>query len=55
MPKLTPEIITAAIEGYVAQKSRIDIKLAELRAMQSGGPAKPAATTTETTKPARRK
>jgi len=55
MPKLTPELITAAIEGYEAQKSRIEAQLAELRAMQSGGPAKPAATTTATTKPKPRK
>jgi hypothetical protein len=42
--KLTPQIISAAIDGYEAQKSRIDTNLAELRAMLSGGPAKPAAT-----------
>jgi len=44
MPKLTPEIISAAIDGFEAQKRRIDTTLAELRAMIDGGPAKPAAT-----------
>ena len=37
--KLTPEIITAAILGFEAQKTRIDDQIAELRAMLSGGPA----------------
>jgi hypothetical protein len=41
--KLTSEILTAAIEGYEAQKSRIDGKIAELRAMLDGGPHEPAA------------
>ena len=31
--KLTPEIITAAIEGFKAEKTRIDQQIAELRAM----------------------
>jgi hypothetical protein len=35
--KLTPEIITAAIGGYQAQKTRIDAQIAELKAMLSGG------------------
>lgn len=39
--KLTPQIITAAIDGYEAQKTRIDTTLAELRAMLSGDTAKP--------------
>ena len=43
MPKLTPEMISAAIDGFEAQKRRIDTTLAELRAMLAG-PAKPAAT-----------
>jgi hypothetical protein len=42
-PKLTPEIITAAIEGFEAQKTRIDAQIAELRALLSGGSAEPAA------------
>lgn len=38
MPKdtLTPEIISAAIEGFDAQKRRIDEQIAALRAMLSG-------------------
>jgi hypothetical protein len=52
--KLTYEIITAAIEGFEFQKSRIDTKIAELRAMLSGGPAQTAATP-EPTKRKRRK
>ena len=36
-PKLTNEIIAAAVEGYEAQKIRIDGKIAELRAMLPGG------------------
>ena len=34
--KLSTEIINAAIEGFVAQKSRIDTQIAELRAMLPG-------------------
>ena len=41
--KLTPEIITAAILGFEEQKRHIDSKIAELRAMLSGGPAETAA------------
>ena len=36
MPKLTPEIITAAILGFEEQKRHIDTKIAELRAVLSG-------------------
>jgi hypothetical protein len=43
-PKLTDEIITAAIEGYESQKTRIDDQIAELRSLLTGGPAKTAAT-----------
>jgi hypothetical protein len=43
-PKLTPEIIVAAVEGYESQKARIDQKIAELRAMLSGNGIEPAAT-----------
>ena len=39
MPTLTNEIIDAAIEGFEAQKRRIDDQIAELRAMRSGSPA----------------
>ena len=42
--KLTPEIITAAIEGFEAQKTRIDAQIAELRAVLSGGSTESAAT-----------
>ena len=41
---LTPEIITAAIDGFEAQKHRIDTQIAELRAILSPGPAETAAT-----------
>ena len=44
-PKLTPEIITAAIDGYELQKARIDAQIAELRALLPGG--SPEATTPE--------
>jgi hypothetical protein len=37
--KLTHEIIVAAIEGYESQKKRIDVQIAELRAMLPGGSA----------------
>ena len=42
--KLTPEIIIAAILGFEQQKRHIDTKIAELRAMLSGGPAEPTST-----------
>ena len=35
-PKLTNEIITAAIDGFEAHKTRIDAQIAELRALLSG-------------------
>ena len=35
--KLTNEIITAAIEGFEGQKTRIDQQIIELRAILSGG------------------
>jgi hypothetical protein len=38
-PKLTNEIITAAIEGFETQRTRIDGKIAELRALLTGGTA----------------
>jgi hypothetical protein len=46
--KLTHEILIAAIEGFDAQKTRIDAKIAELRQMLNGGP-------TATSAPAPRK
>jgi len=39
-PRLTPEILSAAIDGFEAQKAQIDIQIAELRAMLPGA-AKP--------------
>jgi hypothetical protein len=39
MPKLTHEIIEAAIGGFEAQKLRIDANIAELRALLSPVPA----------------
>lgn len=36
-PKLTAEIITAAILGFESQKRRIDGQIAELRALLPGG------------------
>ena len=39
--KVTNEILTAAIEGFEAQKTRINAQIAELRQTLSGGPAKP--------------
>ena len=42
-PKLTAEIITAAIQGFEFQKTSIDGKIAELSAMLFGGSAQTAA------------
>jgi hypothetical protein len=53
-PKFTAEFITAAIQGFEFQKTSIDGKIAELRAMLPGGPVTPAATP-EPTKRKRRK
>ena len=52
--KLSNEIITAAIEGFEAQKTRIDAQIAELQAVLSGGPTA-AATTPEVPTRKRRK
>ena len=41
--KLTPEIITAAVEGFEQQKLRIDAQIAELRQMLTGTPTGTAA------------
>jgi len=38
MPKLTNQILEAAIRGFEAQKVRIDVQIAELRAMLKGAP-----------------
>src|SRR5438093_2549811 len=42
--RLTPQIISAAIDGFEAKKVRIDAQIAELRAMLNGRPASTAAT-----------
>jgi len=42
-PKLTPEIITAAIVGFEAEKKRIDDQIAELRGLLTSGAPEPAA------------
>jgi hypothetical protein len=44
-PKLTTEIINAAILGFEQQKLRIDAQISELRAMLTGGSAAPVSTT----------
>ena len=54
-PKLTNEIITAALAGFDGQKKQIDEQIAELRSMLSGVPAGTAATTPEVAAPGRRK
>src|ERR1035437_9368161 len=43
--KLTNEIITAAIEGFEAQKKKIDAQIAELRSFLASGPEAAAAST----------
>ena len=53
--KLTPEIITAAIDGFEAQKVRIDGQISELRALLSGSPSEPANATPEPKTRKRRK
>jgi hypothetical protein len=42
-PRLTNQIINAAILGFEAQKRHIDTEIAELRAMQSGASTAPVA------------
>jgi hypothetical protein len=41
-PKLTVEILNAAIEGFESQKRRIDEQIAEIRLMLDGNRAEPA-------------
>jgi hypothetical protein len=53
-PKLTAEIVNAAILGMEAQKEKLDGKIAELRAWLTGGPTEPAAAPEPAT-PKRRK
>jgi hypothetical protein len=53
-PKLTNQLVTAAIKGFEEQKRGIDAHIAELRAFLSGEPAEPTLTPSPE-KPARRK
>lgn len=55
MAKLTSTIIQAAIDGFEAQKKSIDLQIAELRAMLSGGPAESTAATSEAPPKTRKK
>ena len=41
--KFADEIVSAAIDGFKAQRNRLDLRVAELRAMLNGGPTQPAA------------
>jgi hypothetical protein len=52
-PKLTDEILTAALEGYEAQKTRIDTHIAEIRSML-GGARTGTAASSEAGKPKRK-
>jgi len=52
--KLTHEVLTAAIDGFEAQKARIDAQIAEIRQMLEAGRTEPAATS-EVPKVKRRK
>jgi hypothetical protein len=40
-PKLTPEIINAAIAGFHEKKVKLDGQISELRALLNGGPISP--------------
>jgi len=42
--KLDNDILAAAIEGFEAQKKRLDAQIAEIRRLMTGGHAEPAAT-----------
>ena len=54
-PKLTTEIVNAAILGMEAQKEKLDAKIAELRAWLTGGPTEPTAAPEPATPKKRRK
>ncbi len=54
-PRLTNEILQAAIDGFEAQKQRIDAQIAALRQSMSGAPEEPAAAATTPTGCKRRK
>ena len=48
--KITNEILAAAIEGFLAQKQRLNAQIAELRQQLTGGSPEPAATPEPTRK-----
>ena len=52
-PKLTDEILIAALEGYEVQKTRIDAHIAEIRSML-GGSHTGVATSSEAARPKRK-
>lgn len=52
-PKLTNEVITAAIEGYESQKTRIDQQIADLKRLLTGSGK--SATPADSAAPKRRK
>ena len=52
--KLNEMVILAAIEGFEQQKTRIDDQITELRAMLSGAPAEPAASSEPATRKRRK-
>ena len=54
-PKLTTEIITAAILGFEENRRNIDSKIAELRAMLPGGSPEPAIAETTGAAPQRKR
>jgi len=54
-PKLTNEIVAAAIAGFEQQKRQIDTQIAELRAWLSGASTEPAAAPGQPIKRGRRK
>jgi hypothetical protein len=53
-PKLTKEMVAAAILGFEAEKRGIDAQMAELRAFLSGEPAESAPTPVSTKLPRRK-
>jgi hypothetical protein len=54
-PKLTPEVVNAAILGFEQQKLRIDAQIAELRAILPGAQAETSSKPEPATGPPRRK
>jgi hypothetical protein len=53
--KFTTEILAAALEGFEAQKTRLDTKINVLRTMLSGGPKKEATAKPEAPKRKKRR